>query len=155
MEPAAHAAWFALIYVIRMQSMDRKLRANLDAVEERIAGACARAGRSRSSVAMVAVTKSVSVEVAAALFELGVTDLGESRRQELWRKAALLPKPVRWHLIGHVQRDKIERTLPLVHVIHPVDSLRLLQALEQIATAQQRPVTVLLEVNASGEATKQ
>ena len=66
-------------------------------------------------------------------------DLGESRPQELWRKAAALPASVRWHLIGHLQRNKIERTLPLVHRIHSVDSLRLLAALEEEAERQGRP----------------
>ena len=88
------------------------------------------------------------------LAELGVRDLGESRPQELWRKAAALPA-VRWHLIGHLQRNKIERTLPLVHCIHSVDSLRLLAALEEEAARTGRTVDVLLEVNASREANKQ
>ena len=133
----------------------KRLRANLDAVEERIANACARAGRQRAEVTLVAVTKTVAVEVAALLPELGVLDLGENRPQELWRKAETLPANVRWHLIGHLQRNKIERTLPLVQRIHAVDSVRLLQALEQEAARQQRQVSLLLEVNASGEASKQ
>ena len=133
----------------------KKLRDNLAAVEERIQRACARVGRQRSEVTLVAVTKSVSAEVAALLPELGVHDLGESRPQELWRKAEMLPKDIRWHMIGHLQRNKIERTMPLLHLIHAVDSVRLLQALEQEAAKRQQPVAVLLEVNASGEASKQ
>jgi len=133
------------------KSVLRSLRANLDAIEERIQKACARVGRQRQEVTLVAVTKTVPDAVAALLPELGVFDLGENRPQELWRKAEALPKEVRWHLIGHLQRNKIERTLPLVNSIHSVDSVRLLQALEQ----QQRPVQVLMEVNASGEAAKQ
>ncbi len=136
-------------------SVRQKLRANLDAVEGRIAKACARAGRKRSDVALVVVTKNVTADIAALLPEMGVLDLGENRPQELWRKAELLPMDVRWHLIGHLQRNKIERTLPLVQFIHAVDSVRLLQALEQEAARQQRQVDVLLEVNASGEASKQ
>ena len=132
-----------------------KLRANLDVVEERIVKACARAGRQRSEVTLVAVTKTVSTELAALLPDLGVRDLGESRPQELWRKAAELPLGVRWHFLGHLQRNKIERTLPLVQIIHAVDSVRLLQALEQEATRQRRSVSILLEINASGEASKQ
>ena len=131
-----------------------RLRANLDAVEERIVKACARAGRPRSEVTLVAVTKTVSAEVAALLPELGVRDLGESRPQELWRKAEILPKNVRWHFIGHLQRNKIERTLPFVQMIHAVDSMRLLQALEQEAARQQRHLSILIEVNASGEESK-
>jgi pyridoxal phosphate enzyme (YggS family) len=131
-----------------------RLTDRLQALEERLAAACRRAGRVRAEVQLVAVTKSVSAEVAALLPPLGIIDLGESRPQELWRKAALLPGSVRWHLIGHLQRNKVERTLPLVHLIHSVDSVRLLDALEEEATRQGRNVAVLLEVNASGEASK-
>jgi pyridoxal phosphate enzyme (YggS family) len=126
----------------------------LAAVEERLRAACARAGRQRREVTLVAVTKTVSPEVAAALHGLGVPDLAENRPQELWHKAAILPASVHWHLIGHLQRNKVERTLPLVRLIHSVDSPRLLQAID--ADAGRRGVTadVLLEVHASGEASK-
>ncbi len=131
------------------------LKERLAGVEDRIAAACRRAGRARDEVRLVAVTKTVSAEVAALLPGLGVVDLGESRPQELWRKVEVLPPgSVRWHLIGHLQRNKVERTLPLVHLIHSVDSLRLLDALEQEAAKRQLTVPVLLEVNASGEANK-
>src|SRR5947208_6027064 len=93
-----------------------RLADNLHAVEARMAAACARAGRRREEVTLVAVTKYVPVEVAALLPELGVLELGESRPQELWRKAAALPKEIRWHLVGRLQRNKVERTLPLVHL---------------------------------------
>jgi pyridoxal phosphate enzyme (YggS family) len=82
-------------------------------------------------------------------------DLGENRPQELWHKAALLPNTVHWHLVGHLQRNKIERTLPLVQLIHSADSLRLLEALEKEAAKRGSPVSVLLEVNASRESSKQ
>jgi pyridoxal phosphate enzyme (YggS family) len=132
-----------------------RLRDNLAAVEERIANACKRAGRQRSEVTLVAVTKSVSAEIAALLPELGIHDLGESRPQELWRKAEILPKNVRWHMIGHLQRNKVERTLPVAFLIHAVDSVRLLLEIEREAAKHQRMAAVLLEVNASGEASKQ
>lgn len=136
-------------------SPGHKLHDNLAAVEERIAKACARAGRKRSEVTLVAVTKSVAPEIAALLPELGVRDLGENRPQELWRKSELLTKDVHWHLIGHLQRNKIERTLPFVQRIHSVDSVKLLEALDQEAAKQGRTLDVLLEVNVSGEASKQ
>ena len=137
-------------------AIDRtRLRTNLEAVEERIAKACERAGRRRSEVTLVAVTKMVSPEVAALLPELGILDLGENRPQSLWHKAAMLPTEVHWHLIGHLQRNKIDKTLPMAHLIHAVDSVRLLQAIEQEAVQQRRQVSVFLEVNASGEASKQ
>ncbi len=130
------------------------LAQRLAAVESRIDAACRRAGRPRAEVTLVAVTKTVSPAVAAVLPGLGVIDLGESRPQELWNKAAELPDTVRWHLVGHLQRNKIERTLGLVHLIHSVDSVRLLEALEQEATKQGRTVPVLLEVNLSQEPSK-
>ncbi|MBI1832913.1 MAG: YggS family pyridoxal phosphate-dependent enzyme [Planctomycetes bacterium] len=132
-----------------------RLRANLAAVETRISAACARGGRQRSEVTLVAVTKNVSAEIAALLPEFGIIDLGENRPQELWRKADALPKTIRWHLIGHLQRNKVDRTLPIADMIHAVDSVRLLEAIEQEAAKQKRDVAVLLEVNASGEAAKQ
>src|SRR5438309_6168920 len=106
------------------------LAANLAQIEDRLRAACARVGRDRREVTLVAVTKTVSPEVAALLPGLGVLDLGESRPQELWRKAAALPASVRWHLIGHLQRNKIERTLPLVSRVHSADSVRLIQAID-------------------------
>jgi pyridoxal phosphate enzyme (YggS family) len=136
-----------------MEAMDI-LKERLAAVEQRLTAACARSGRPRGAVTLVAVTKTVEPDIAALLPGLGVVHLGENRPQELWRKAAALPAGVHWHLIGHLQRNKIERTLSLTTLVHSVDSLRLLQALEQEAAKQQRDVPVLLEVNASGEASK-
>src|SRR5439155_9277202 len=130
------------------------LRRNVVAVEERLQAACRRSGRSRNQITLVAVTKTVDAQVAALLPELGVVHLGENRPQELWRKAAILPKSMHWHLIGHLQRNKIARTLPLVQLIHSADSMRVLQALETEAAAQNNSVAVLLEMNLSGEPSK-
>ena len=130
-----------------MDHIDATLKRNLDAVEERLAAACRRSGRRREEVTLVAVTKTVSVDVAARLHALGIQHLGESRPQELWRKAAALPESVEWHLVGHLQRNKVPQTLPRVRWIHSVDSVRLLAALEEEAGRQQRAPTVLLEVN--------
>ena len=126
----------------------------LKSAEDRIRAACYRAGRKREEVTLIAVTKSVSPEVAGLLLELGHVNFGENRPQELWRKSAALPATIHWHLIGHLQRNKIERTAPLVRLIHSVDSERLLAALEAEATKRQASIEVLLEVNASGEASK-
>src|SRR6266849_3937598 len=133
------------------------LAQHLKAVEARIEAACRRAGRRRAEVTLVAITKTISADTAALLPSLGVLDLGENRPQELWRKAAHLSTispSVRWHQVGHLQRNKIDATLPLVHLIHSVDSVRLLTALDQEAAKQQRTVAILLEVNVSREANK-
>src|SRR5262245_8882948 len=123
-------------------------------VQLRIWAACAHAGRQPGAVQLIAVTKTVPVELARAASNHGVHHLGENRPQELWRKAAAIDRAVWWHLIGHLQRNKVAQTLPLVHLIHSVDSLRLLAAVEKEAARQLRVVDVLLQVNASREANK-
>ena len=130
------------------------LATRLAEVEERLRAACRRSGRQREDVTLVAVTKTVSADIAGHLHGLGVPDLAENRPQELWRKSMALPATVRWHLIGHLQRNKVERTLPIVCMTHAVDSVRLLQAIEAEASRRDFPADVLLEVNASGEASK-
>ncbi len=129
------------------------LRDRIAGVRARIADACARAGRDASGVTLVAVTKTVPPRVAALVAELGVSDLGESRPQELCKKAEAVPG-ARWHLIGHLQRNKIDRTIPLVALVHSVDSARVLDALDAFGRKRGTPVPVLLEVNCSGEASK-
>jgi len=137
---------------------DTKLRQTLservETVERRVAEACRRAGRDRAEVTVVAVTKYVGADVAAVVYELGLTDLAESRPQELWRKAAALPASVRWHLVGHLQRNKVEQTLPLVQLVHSADSARLIDAIEGAAAKRGRSADVLIEVNLSGETAK-
>jgi pyridoxal phosphate enzyme (YggS family) len=135
-------------------SVKTYLKSRFDALEERIRAACRRAGRSRDAVTLVTVTKTVSVEVAALVVELGYLHLGENRPQELWRKAAALPASCHWHLIGHLQRNKVERTVRLQPFIHSVDSLALLAAIDQEAGKPGYTVPVLLEVNASRESAK-
>jgi pyridoxal phosphate enzyme (YggS family) len=135
---------------------------NLARVRERISAVAASAGRRADEITLVGVTKYVGPHEAAELAAAGCTDLGESRPQELWNKAeslqqAGLSPPVRWHLIGHLQRNKVRRTLPLVQLIHSVDSERLLMALHEAAADLKTvvaPIDVLLEVNTSGEAAK-
>ncbi|MBN9119285.1 MAG: YggS family pyridoxal phosphate-dependent enzyme [Planctomycetes bacterium] len=136
---------------------DNELRSILGeriaSVRARIAGACRRAGRDASAVTLVAVTKTVPAHAAAVVAELGVRDLGESRPQELWKKAEAVPG-VNWHLIGHLQRNKLDRTVPLVALVHSVDSERILDAIDAFGRKRGAPVPVLLEVNCSEEASK-
>ena len=107
----------------------RTVLAERRAVRARIAAACAGESRPGRGHARRRDQDGLAARRPADA-ELGVLDLGESRPQELWRKAeALKDLPIRWHLVGHLQRNKVERTLPLVHLIHSVDSLRLLQAM--------------------------
>jgi pyridoxal phosphate enzyme (YggS family) len=134
-----------------------QIASNLAAVRERIAVAARAAGRSPDEVRLVAVTKYVDAATTQWLVDAGCHDLGESRPQQLWDKAAALKDPqIRWHLIGHLQRNKVRRTVPLVHLVHSGDSSRLLEELnrETAATPQRSRLPVLLEVNVSGEAAK-
>ena len=99
-----------------MNDVGRRIADNLAEVRGRIATAARRSGRSGDAITLVAVTKYVPAQAAAALVEAGCNTLGESRPQELWSKAAALADPsIRWHLIGHLQRNKIRRTLPWKH----------------------------------------
>jgi pyridoxal phosphate enzyme (YggS family) len=127
------------------------VRANLTAVRDRIAAACRQAGRDPDEVRLVAVTKYVDAATTAAVLAAGCSDLAESRPQAIWEKAAMLagngPQP-HWHLIGHLQRNKIRRTLPLVSVLESLDSLRLLEAIEaEGARHGLPPCDALVEVN--------
>ena len=133
---------------------DRRLTLadNLKRVQDRIAGAAQRGGRHPADVTLVAVTKYVEADLCRLLLESGIQDLGESRPQQLWQKAELLGDlPVRWHMIGHLQRNKVARSVPHIHLLHSGDSVRLLKAVSDEAT---KPLEVLLEVNVSGDQNK-
>ena len=130
---------------------------NVIRVRDQIAAAAVAAGRPPEEVKLVAVSKYVDAATAAMLVDAGCMALGEARPQQLWEKAeSAALAGVEWHLIGALQRNKIRRTLPLVSLIHSVDSERLLAAIdEQVAALQlPAPVRLLLEVNCSGDAAK-
>ena len=143
-----------------MNQRRARLEQNLRQVRERIAVAAHAASRDPSDITLVAVSKYASDEETRDLVLAGCQELGESRPQELWKKADTLEDlPVCWHQIGHLQRNKVRRTLPLVSLIHSVDSVRLLQSIESMAAALSTPaesrlVDALLEVNVSGEEAK-
>lgn len=124
-------------------------------MQGRIAAAATQAGRRPEAVRLIAVTKYVDAAVTRMLVDAGCRDLGEARPQQLWDKAATLADlGIRWHLIGHLQRNKVHRTLPLVHLLHSGDSLRLLEELDAEQASQPAALPILLEVNVSGDAAK-
>ncbi|MEN8149639.1 MAG: YggS family pyridoxal phosphate-dependent enzyme [Planctomycetota bacterium] len=131
-----------------------RLAGNLDDVRRRIDAAARRAGRDPADVRLVVVTKGHAVSHLAALPGLGVTDLGENRIQEAAGKIAASDLGVRWHLIGHLQRNKARRAVSLFALIHSLDSLRLLDHLDRIAGETGTAVEALLQVNVSGEPQK-
>ena len=114
-----------------------------------------RAGRAIDEIQLVAVSKYVGLAEVRALVAAGVTELGESRPQQLWDRAAeLAPLPIHWHMIGHLQRNKVRRTLPLVALLHSADSPRLVEELDAAAGEMGHRLPILLEVNISGESAK-
>jgi len=130
------------------------VRDNLNAVRARMARAAERSGRNAEAVTLVAVTKYAQPEWVQALLRLGHLELGENRPQQLEERARLFPSTVNWHLIGHLQRNKVRKTLPIVRLIHSLDSVSLVQAVDRIAGELGLLSEALLEVNVSGEASK-
>ncbi len=133
----------------------RIFRGNLDKVREQIESAAQRAGRAAGEIRTVAVSKYVDAEVTRDLVTAGCKTLGESRPQALWDKADQLHDlSIEWHMVGHLQRNKVRRTIPYVTMIQSVDSLRLLTTINDEARALERVIPILLEVNISGDADK-
>ncbi|MDZ4849501.1 MAG: YggS family pyridoxal phosphate-dependent enzyme [Pirellulaceae bacterium] len=124
-------------------------------VDQCTAIAAEKSGRLRKDITIVGVTKYVDVDPTRMLFQAGCHDLGESRPQSLWTKSDQLSDlPIRWHLIGHLQRNKSRRTIPIVQCVHSVDSLRLAQQISGDARELGIEVSILLEVNVSGDSNK-
>jgi pyridoxal phosphate enzyme (YggS family) len=135
--------------------MVEKFKQNLADVQGKIAAAAGRAGRSADEITLVGVTKYLDVETTRQFVEAGHLVLGENRPQLLLEKrAALAEYDIRWHLIGHLQRNKAKRMVESTQLIHSVDSLRLLNTIDGHATDQGKTSRVLLEVNVSGEQSK-
>ena len=142
-----------------------KIEKNLQAIRQNVTEACARAGRDPREVMLLAVTKDADLEAVKTVLDLGLTDLGESQVQQLTdrapqlaaylaRRRPELADKVRWHMIGHLQRNKVKLALEATRIIHSVDSLRLAEAIHDRADRLERVVDVLLEVNCSLEPQK-
>lgn len=135
----------------------KRIAENWHRVNAEVAEAAQRAGRSPSEILIVGVSKYVDVDLTAQLFDAGCTALGENRPQNLWGKADQFARDQRlasWHLIGHLQRNKIRRTLPHIGWLHSLDSLRLATALDVEATEAGLKLKVLLEVNVTQDTSK-
>lgn len=133
--------------------MSDRLTSNWTAVQAEIAAACVRANRPVDSVRLVAVTKYAEMDWVRGLVALGQTTLGENRPQQLIERAGML-SGAEWHLIGHLQRNKVRAVLPFASCIHSIDSLKLLARIGEIAGELGLTPRVLLEVNVSGEESK-
>ena len=140
-----------------------RIESNLRRIQDQIAAACARSGRATSEVTLVAVTKSGDGDDIRHLVELGVAELAESRAQQLTQRAEelapWLAQPpggaaVRWHMVGHLQRNKVRQVLEFSQIIHSVDSLRLAEEINSRCERMGRQADILLEVNCSQEPQK-
>lgn len=130
------------------------IRANLTAVEARIAAACARAGRERGDVQLIAVTKTFPAADVDAAIGAGITHVGENKVQEAQGKKPLVTATARWHLIGHLQSNKAKDAIRLFDVIQTVDSLELATKISRFAEAAGKTQDVLLQVNIGREQQK-
>jgi hypothetical protein len=142
-----------------------RIERNLRLIRENVEAACAKADRPPEDVSLVAVTKAVDVETIKGLLDAGVADLGENRAQQLALRAAEIgaflqrrrspmPTPLRWHMVGHLQRNKVKVVLGCAEVIHSVDSLRLAEDINHRAEQMGRVAEVFLQVNCSQEEQK-
>lgn len=127
---------------------------NLDLIEKRICAACERAGRDRSSVTLICVTKTKPLEMLQEAYDKGQRDFGENKVQEICRKKPELEQDIRWHMIGHLQRNKVRQLMGQTVMIHSVDSLRLAEAISAEAEKAGLIMPILIEVNAAQEESK-
>ena len=130
------------------------IKENLETVKKNIAAACEKAGRDPGEVTLIAVSKTKPVEMLKEAYDAGVRDFGENRVQELVEKYDQMPGDVRWHLIGHLQTNKVKYIVDKVCMIHSVDSLKLAKEISSQAVKHNVTVDILLEVNVAEEETK-
>ena len=127
---------------------------SLKEVEKKVEEACKRAGRERSEVTLIAVGKTKPVEMLQEIYDTGVRDFGENKVQEMMDKYEVMPKDIHWHMLGHLQRNKVKYLMGKVALIHSVDSLRLAQEISAQSVKHEVTTDILIEVNIAGEASK-
>ena len=130
------------------------LRDNLKKVEENIQAACERSGRNRDEVTLIAVSKTKPVEMLQEIYDENIRDFGENKVQELCDKIEKMPSDIKWHMIGHLQRNKVKYIVGKVALIHSVDSYRLAEEISIQAKKHNTTVPILVEVNIAHEESK-
>ena len=130
------------------------LKENLKTVEERIQSACKKAGRKREEITLIAVSKTKPPHMLQEAYDLGVRIFGENKVQEIREKYEVLPKDIDWHMIGHLQRNKVKYIVGKVELIHSVDTYRLAEEINIQAKKQNVIVPILVEVNIAHEESK-
>ena len=130
------------------------IKEQLQTIQREIEEACKHAGRDASEVTLIAVSKTKPAELVREAYDAGARDFGENKVQEILAKAPLFPEDTRWHMIGHLQRNKVHQVLSKVVLIHSVDSVRLAQEIQKEAEKQDLDVDILLEINVAREESK-
>ena len=130
------------------------LKNNLLSVKEKINIAAIKAGRNVADIELIAVSKTKPVEMIQEIYNLGIREFGENKVQEITAKSEVLPNDIHWHMIGHLQRNKVKTILPKAVLIHSVDSVRLAKTISDEAVKQNIIANILLEVNVANEETK-
>lgn len=134
--------------------METMLCENLKKVEDNVDAACRKAGRSRDEVTLIAVSKTKPVEMLSTIYNQGIRDFGENKVQEMCDKMEQLPSDIRWHMIGHLQTNKVKYIVGHTTLIHSVDSLHLAKEIEKQAEKKDVTVDILVEVNIAEEESK-
>lgn len=130
------------------------IKDNLKDVQSRVLAAANRCGRNPEDVVLIAVSKTKPVEMITEVYNEGIREFGENKVQEIEFKSEVLPKDINWHMIGHLQRNKVKSVITKACLIHSVDSLRLAEQISKDAVAKGLTVSILLEVNVANEDTK-
>lgn len=130
------------------------IQENIKAVEENIKAACEMCGRDVEDVTLIAVSKTKPVSMLQEAYDYGCRDFGENKVQELVDKWEQMPKDIRWHMIGHLQRNKVKYIVDKVYLIHSVDSVRLAEEISKEAGKKGVTVFILIEINVAGEESK-
>ncbi len=130
------------------------IRENVQFARNKIAEACRRSGRKSEEIELVAITKTVDVEQINEAIEAGIRVVGENRVQEAWRKFQEVGEKVHWHMVGHLQTNKVKRVLQFADMIHSVDSVYLAREIQTQAKKLDRTIEILIQVNTSGEESK-
>lgn len=130
------------------------LTENLKTVEAKVQSACEKAERQRNDVLLIAVSKTKPIALLTEAYQCGIRDFGENRVQELVQKAESLPADIHWHMIGHLQKNKVKPAVRHAYLIHSVDSYALAKTISDEAVKQAKNVSILLEVNIAEEESK-
>lgn len=130
------------------------IKENLAEVEKRIQAACDRAGRNRKEVTLIAVSKTKPVSMLEEAYEAGTREFGENKVQEMMDKYEVMPEDIHWHMIGHLQRNKVKYLMGKSYLIHSVDSLRLAEEISSQSVKHDVTTDILIEVNIAGEESK-